>query len=579
MSNPRQQQRDLVRQREQGQRQRTPSPPRSEGIAQAQAQAQPRTQETAQGQLPRLPDKSQKPAEEAGPNKLSSNNWNSFVTSPYSPLTATTGGGGIDIQVNSIRAFSVDTIEVLSNLNIATGSSFKINGQIINPNRIISDGATATILGGTTRTFIVDYGAGTIFEVANTSATFQNAASIIPNSYILNVFGTTRTYKLSVGNPPPSVPTGYVASFAGDVIVNGTVTSSGTFDISGLQVNTLGVKQLLDVSGQSVLNGLVTARNGINVTGNSYVLGNLGVGKTNPTVALDIAGSENISQNLTVNGNATINGILGISGGLDISGSTTFYSTTNISSLYVKNNEDISGNLNLIGTVNSPTSMIGGTMRIGIPYSSYTSPTNATHDALFAYGRGFFNDSITVGSTAPANNVGSIYVSARTGATANANPSYITPYLVIGANVFAGGSTVPYNLEVNGTTHITQDVTMDSNATVSGTLNSRVQVLSYLWSAFPGLSTQPTTYIINCANGSRTINLTTQNLGSSIVGMTYNFVVSSSPNPTTGSLALTYVSDTAGNNNATTASVPSPRFITLLCTSWDGANNKYSASA
>jgi hypothetical protein len=327
------------------------------------------------------------------------------------------------------------------------------------------------------------------------------------------------------------------------------------------------------------LNGLVTARNGINVTGNSYVLGNLGVGKTNPTVALDVSGSEIISQNLTVNGNTTIKGILGISGGLDISGSTTFYSNTNISNLYIKNNEDISGNLNLIGTVNSPTSMIGGTMTIGIPYSSYTTPTNATHDALYAYGRGFFNDSITVGSAAPANNVGSIYVSARPGATANANPSYITPYLVIGANVFAGGSTVPYNLEVNGTTHMTQGVTMDSNATIRGTLNSRVQVLSYLWSAFPGLSTQPTTYIINCANGSRTINLTTQNLGASIVGMTYNFVVSSSPNPTTGSLAVTYVSDTTGNNNATTATVPSPRFITLLCTSWDGANNKYSASA
>jgi hypothetical protein len=575
MSNPRQQQRDLVRQREQGQRQRTPSPPRSEGIAQAQAQAQPRTQETAQGQLPRLPDKSQKPAEEAGPNKLSSNNWNSFVTSPYSPLTAATGGGGIDIQVNSIRAFSVDTIEVLSNLNIATGSSFKINGQIINPNRIISDGATATILGGTTRTFIVDYGAGTIFEVANTSATFQNAASIIPNSYILNVFGTTRTYKLSVGNPPPSVPTGYVASFAGDVIVNGTVTSSGTFDISGLQVNTLGVKQLLDVSGQSVLNGLVTARNGINVTGNSYVLGNLGVGKTNPTVALDIAGSENISQNLTVNGNATINGILGISGGLDISGSTTFYSNTNISSLYVKNNEDISGNLNLIGTVNSPTSMIGGTMRIGIPYSSYTSPTNATHDALFAYGRGFFNDSITVGSTAPANNVGSIYVSARTGATAAANPSYITPYLVIGANVFAGGSTVPYNLEVNGTTHITQDVTMDSNATVSGTLNSRIQVISLSYTAFTGLSNQSTTYIVNCDGASRTLNIPLTG-GPFRVGIVYYFVPS---NVGAGGLRLSYFGqDTTTAQPIQTAFVPSPKLITLMCIDWDGGN-KFSASA
>ena len=36
-------------------------------------------QTTAERQLPKLPDKTEQPKEEAGPNKLSSNNWNSFV--------------------------------------------------------------------------------------------------------------------------------------------------------------------------------------------------------------------------------------------------------------------------------------------------------------------------------------------------------------------------------------------------------------------------------------------------------------------------------------------------------------------
>jgi hypothetical protein len=120
---------------------------------------------------------------------------------------------------------------------------------------------------------------------------------------------------------------------------------------------------------------------------------------------------------------------------------------------------------------------------------------------------------------------------------------------------------------------------MSANAAISGTLNYRIPVISTLWSSFTILASQPTTYIINCASGNRIIDLTTQNIGASIVGMTYNFVVSSAPNPTRGSLALTYISDTAGNNPATTASVASPKMITLMCTSYQTTQNNFSASA
>ena len=607
MSDPRQQARDLVRQREQGGRQRTPSPPRSGGTqpqtqtqSQSQSQSQSQPQSQSQGQIPaqrpaqeQLPRSegtqpqtqtqsqsqsqsqgqipAQRPAQEqlpkepiedAGPNKLSSSNWNAYVTSPYSPLTNTGGGLDRNPKVDTISAFSVQTIEILSNLNIATPNTFAINGDIIVPSNIHSGDAIASI-DSDTRTFLVEFTQNNpIFEVQNTQATFQNPSF----PYTLNVFGKTNTQQLAVGSPFPTVPTGYVAALNGNVVVNGTVTSTGTFDLSGLQVNTLGVKQLLDVSGQTVLSGSVTAKQGVNVTGNSYIIGNLGINNTTPTVALDVVGTANISQTLNVTGATNLKGAVGITGNLDVSGSSRFYSSTSISSLNVSNNTNIAGDLSVIGPVSGGT-MTGGTVYIGIPYSSYPNPGVAAHEALYAYGQSHFYDDIESVQ-------GSLFI------TGNSNqinfPNYIKEYLVINNNRF---QSTPYNLEVVGTTHITGQVVMDSTASIAGTLDSRNQVIGpILWSAFSTLSNQSTTYIVNCEAASRTL-IIPQTGGAFRVGVSYYFAPI---NTGAGGLSLRYYSadnlTSPSINPITTASVSSGKIITLICVAWDGTNNQFAAS-
>ena len=506
-------------------------------------------QTTAERQLPKLPDKTEQPKEEAGPNKLSSNNWNSFVTSPYSPLTTSGGGSDINPQIDSIRAFSVQQIQVLADFNIASPYTFSINGNQVTPNRIYDGTATAIITGGIVNTFVITYIPGNpVFEVANTQAIFQNASF----PYTLTVLGTTKTSLLSVGSPLSSVPSGYVALINGNVVVNGTITSTGTFDLSGLQVNTLGVKQLLDVSGQTVLSGSVTARSGINVTGNSYILGNLGIQKTNPTVALDVSGNIRVSNNLDVSGNTQITGNTAIRGNLDVSGSNSNIQFVNITNANIVNTLSVSGEIDLSGILN-----------INYPYTGVPNPntvmqvngkTNMYNDVNIDGGQLFVNASLA----------GNVYSSIKPTLIVNANAPSITDAKleVVGLSNFLGSVAVQNNIDISG------------NASIYGTLDSRIPTSSPTVSSASltlPLNSYATMYIIdNSVFNTVTVDTTGTPYYPNMVGTTSYFV----PTTAAGGLLLKY-NGYGGTTYTMTVPIPAPGLITMNCVGSNGSSTNY----
>jgi hypothetical protein len=508
---------------------------------------------TAQGQLPKLPDKTEEPKQEAGPPRLSSNNWNSFVTSPYSPLTATAGGTNINPQIDSIRAFSVQQIQVLADFNIASPYSFSINGNQITPNRIYSGIANATITGGTTNSFVITYITGNpVFAVENTRAIFQNSSF----PYILTVVGTTKTSLLSVGAPLSDVPSGSVALINGNVVVNGTITSTGSFDISGLQVSTLGVKQLLDVSGQTVLYGPVTARSGINVIGDSYILGNLGINTINPATALDVSGNIRVSNNLDVSGNVQITGNTEIDGTLDVSGTVTL-KNVDILNAYVENILSVTGGIDLSGS---------GALNINYSGIPPTTPSGSTVMQINGFSN-FYND-VEIDAQ--------LFVDAP-GSLASAF-SRIKPTLLINEN---NAEDINARLEVAGLSNfigsvaIKNNIDVSGNARIYGTLDSRIPTSSpTVSSATPTLplNSYATMYIIdNSAFGNTiTVDTTTTPYYPNMVGTTSYFAATTAA----GGVLLKYYG-LGGTIYTMTVPVPAPGLITMNCVGSNGSSRNY----
>ena len=111
------------------------------------------------------------------PSLLSSNNFNPYTVSPYSPLTANQGGDSHNPQVDTISPYTNPTIEVLGNLNIANPYIFSIHGQQILPNRLIDGIITATVntnSGITNSDFLLTMQGTDILTVTAQEATFQN---------------------------------------------------------------------------------------------------------------------------------------------------------------------------------------------------------------------------------------------------------------------------------------------------------------------------------------------------------------------------------------------------------------------
>ena len=177
--------------------------------------------------------------------------------------------------------------------------------------------------------------------------------------------------------------------------------------------------------------------------------GNVGIGTTSPTAKLDVAGSVNISQDLSVSGNVYI------------SGNTTVLSSNNLvlndSIIYLANNNP--ANLNDIGFVGNFTS--GSYQHTGFVrdatdgvwklFSNVVSePTNTVDftDAIY--------DSIRVGNV-----YGTVYGNANT-ATA----------LATGRTIAISGAATGTATSFDGSQNITIPVTSLNSASLTGTISN-----------------------------------------------------------------------------------------------------------
>ena len=467
------------------------------------------------------------------PPLLMSNNFNPFTVSPYTPLTANTGGDNRNPQVDSIRPYTVATIEVLGNLDIATPYQFSINGQQVLPNKITSGVVSAAVNENgniTNSEFVVEIGGTNVLTVMKEDATFEANGG---GDFTLNVLGQTNTYSLTIGAPPITIPPTYVAHIVGNVLIDGSISSTGAFDISGLIIyNNLDISGLLTVSGEYIYNDLDVSGK-INAT-NIYVQNNLDV-----SGQIDTSGMY-VYNNLDVSGNAQITGNAKIDGNLDVSGSISF---ANIS----VTNANVSNTL---------TATVIDTSGININYP-YITGDPSTDDVMQINGQSYFYNDVTIGDA------GQLVVNTTNGPS---QYSSIQPQLIVGAGTFVSPTT---SLEVTGSS------TFIGSVAVQAELDYRIQVLDVSYT-ISDISDQPTMYVVDCGGSARTIDLTGVTGSSQKVGVTYYFIATNTG--PVNLLRIKYNSLDTGLNPVTSGGVTAPRLITLVCVNYDGTDNFFSAS-
>jgi hypothetical protein len=274
-----------------------------------------------------------------------SNNINPFTVMPLSPNQVSGGQLTANILVNTIQsATSGGTIELLSSMNVNFPNTFKYNGQSIYPYQVYSTYASAICSDNPNLNigqFAVNIDGQRNLLMTNGDAVFSYNT---PNDYNMTIDGFLSTSN-SVGIKQAADPN-YALS------VNGNVFISGEVNLAGVQLANLGIGTsvapgyVFDVSGASILRGITT------FTKDAYIQGNLGIGKTNATVALDVLGSSAISNNMTVAG-TTFTNRLGV--GKLTNWTTPFVmdilgNTYMAGSLAVSTNLDVSGNTRIIGS-------------------------------------------------------------------------------------------------------------------------------------------------------------------------------------------------------------------------------------
>lgn len=333
------------------------------------------------------------------------------VTSPG----ISTFGGYVDINSN---------VDISGTLNVSGISSFVGLATFGNGLRVVSG---VTTLGVTTATnitaqnlYVSGIGTiinGTITNLTGTSGTITTLSST--NGTITNLTGTAAT--ITTFNSTNST------------ITNLNVTGIGTIatlNATGIGVTNFTVYNALSVGGISTFtNGPVligsgtstgTASQRLQVTGGTYVSGNLGIGSTNPTSALFVVGDARVTGVITAttfsgNVNAGVGTITNLTGtNVSYSGISTL-GTVRVSSGIITATSGIVtyfGDGNFLNLTSNPSRGIGiGTTGgvvgyavtfinfkgSGVSTAQYNSSTGIA--TIFFEGGGGGSGSIGIGST------------------------------------------------------------------------------------------------------------------------------------------------------------------------------------
>ena len=246
-----------------------------------------------------------KATQDNGVNRLMSANLNRYMMMPLSPAMVLQGTNSPNVVADTIAPFTAgNIIQVEGSININSPYFYEYNGIPIKPDQLTASNVSIVLDPAGTGSMKVEFGTDPQLTMTDGEAVFQYADGGT-HEYNVVIDGHLTTSN-SVGINQAPVP-GKALSILGDVLVNGAVSFGGV-SLANLAIGQPSVEPpyVLDVSG-----GPSILRQSLTVAQNSYVQGNLGIGKTTAAAPLDVLGSALISNNLTVS-NSTFTQSAGI---------------------------------------------------------------------------------------------------------------------------------------------------------------------------------------------------------------------------------------------------------------------------
>jgi microcystin-dependent protein len=420
------------------------------------------------------------------------------------------------------------------------------NGEVIITRNVELD--TLTVVGETT--FTGDVTVNTTIMATTVNATNLNVSGpSILDGLVTSVTGVTAA-SLYVTN---GIMAGGSLNIAGPAMIGGLLTAAAgitttnidtdTMRARDIAVDTLHVVTIDDVNVVSSVSTNVVRSvqivagtedplytflpgHALDVLGNTYVAGNVGVGITGPTVALDVAGAANFggivtanagitASSMNVSGPSTVYGTQTVynlftafsgitSSMINVSGAATVYGDSTVKGLFTASGGITGSSLAISGnTVLYGTETVKGllTAEGGITGSSLNISGNTTLYGLETVkGLLMAEGGITSSSLVVSNGItgfGSLHI---TGAATFNSTETVKGLLTAEGGITSSSLVVSNGITGFGTLHITGAATFNSTETVNGLLTANAGITSSSLYVTNGITGNSTLRIVGTAS-------------------------------------------------------------------------------